>query len=116
MKMTLFATAAVFALGLAACGGEAPAPAEPTPVAETTPEPTPEVTPAATVDANATPADIPAFMKTRHENYEDLGKNFKIIMDNNKLDAPDMATVDRDRTARRSIAVMRGLADGEAGV
>jgi cytochrome c556 len=91
MKMTLFATAAVFALGLAACGGGEPAPAEPTPVAETTSEPAAEVTPAA--DAGATPADIPAFMKTRHENYEDLGKNFKTLMDATKVDAPDMAAV-----------------------
>jgi cytochrome c556 len=91
MKMTLFATAAVFALGLAACGGGEPAPAEPTPVAETTSEPAAEVTPAAA--AGATPADIPAFMKARHENYEDLGKNFKTLMDATKVDAPDMAAV-----------------------
>ena len=94
MKIKLFATAAILALGLAACGGGEPAPTEPTPAAETTPEPAaPEATPAATADAGATPADIPAFMKTRHENYEDLGKNFKVLMDATKVDAPDMAAV-----------------------
>jgi cytochrome c556 len=91
MKIKLFATAAILALGLAACGGGEPAPAEPTPVAEA-PAPTPEVTPAAT-DIGATPADVAGFMKTRHDNYEDLGKNFKVLMDNSKLDAPDMAAV-----------------------
>lgn len=32
-------------------------------------------------------------MKTRHENYEDLGKNFKVLLDNSKLGTPDMAAV-----------------------
>ena len=91
MKIKLFATAAILALGLAACGGGEPAPAEPTPAAEVTPAP--EVTPAATADIGATPADVPAFMKTRHENYEDMGKNFKLLNDNSKLDAPDIAAV-----------------------
>ena len=60
MKMTLFATAAVLALGLAACGGEPAKPAEPAPApaAEATPAPAPEVTPASTV--GETPADVPA--------------------------------------------------------
>ncbi|MEY2760000.1 MAG: hypothetical protein RIR33_3778 [Pseudomonadota bacterium] len=93
MKIKLFATAAFLALGLAACGGEAPAPAEPTPAAEAAPAPAPEVTPAATADIGAPPADIAAFMKTRHDNYEDIGKNMKVLQDNMKLDAPDMAAV-----------------------
>ena len=92
MKMKLFATAAIMALGLAACGGGEPAPAEPTPVAEA-PAPAPEVTPAATTEIGAAPADIPAFMKMRHDNYEDIGKNMKVLQDNMKLDAPDMAAV-----------------------
>ena len=90
MKTTLFATCAVLALGLAACGGGEPAkPAEPVaPAAEVTPAP--EATPAAASD---TPADVPAFMKTRHENYEALGKNMKVLMDNMKAATPDMAAV-----------------------
>lgn len=32
-------------------------------------------------------------MKTRHDNYEDLGKNFKVMLDNSKLGTPDMAAV-----------------------
>ena len=90
MKKTLFATCAVLALGLAACGGGEPAkPAEPVaPAAEVTPAP--EATPAAASD---TPADVPAFMKTRHENYEALGKNMKVLMDNMKAATPDMAAV-----------------------
>lgn len=104
MKIKLFATAAILALGLAACGGGEPAPVEPTPVVEATSEPMPEVTPAAT-DIGATPADVPAFMKTRHDNYEDLGKNFKVLMDNSKLDAPDMAAVSA------AAAKVKGYAD-----
>lgn len=93
MRITLFATAAVMALGLAACGGEAPKPAEPAPVAEAAPEPAPapEVTPASTV--GETPADVPGFMKTRHDNYEALGKQMKVLMDNMKAATPDMAAV-----------------------
>ena len=93
MKIKLFATAAILALGLAACGGGEPAPAEPTPVAEATPAPAPEVAPAAAPDIGATPADIPAFMKTRHDNYEDIGKNMKALQDNMKAATPDMAAV-----------------------
>jgi cytochrome c556 len=55
--------------------------------------PAPEVTPAATTEIGAAPADIPAFMKMRHDNYEDIGKNMKVLQDNMKLDAPDMAAV-----------------------
>jgi cytochrome c556 len=93
MKIALFATAAVMALGLAACGGEPAKPAEPAPApaAEVTPAPAPEVTPASTV--GETPADVPAFMKTRHDNYEALGKNMKVLMDNMKAATPDMAAV-----------------------
>jgi cytochrome c556 len=90
MKMTLFATAAVMALGLAACGGAEPEkPAEPTPAAEVTPAP--DVTPASAI--GETPADVPAYMHTRHENYEALGKQMKVLMDNNKAATPDMAAV-----------------------
>ena len=32
-------------------------------------------------------------MKTRHENYEALGKNMKVLMDNMKAATPDMAAV-----------------------
>jgi len=104
MKIKLFATAAILALGLAACGGE-PAPSEPAPTAESATPETPAATPAATADAGATPADVAGFMKTRHENYEDLGKNFKVLMDATKTDAPDMAAV----TA--AAAKVKGYAD-----
>ena len=107
MKIKLFATAAILSLGLAACGGGEPAPAEPTPVAETTPEPAPEVTPAA-AGIGETPADIPGFMHTRHEYYEDLGKNFKVLMDNSKLDAPDMAAVTAAAAKVKSYADQMG--------
>ena len=93
MKIKLFAATAVLALSLAACGGETPAPE--TPVAEAPAEaPAPaEPAPAATASIGETPADPVAFMKTRHENYEDLGKNFKVLLDNSKLGSPDMAAV-----------------------
>ncbi len=93
MKTTLFATCAVVALGLAACGGSEPAkPVEPAaPAAEVTPTPAPEVAPATA--GGETPADVPAFMKTRHDNYEALGKNMKVLMDNMKAATPDMAAV-----------------------
>ena len=105
MKIVLFASAAILALGLAACGGSEPAPAEPTPVADVTPAPAPEVvvTPASTI--GEMPADIPAFMKARHERYEDLGKNFKLISDNNKSATPDMAAV------ATAAAKIKGYAD-----
>lgn len=92
MKIKLFAATAALALGLAACGGETPAPtpAPETPAAEA---PAPEPAPVATASIGETPADPVAFMKTRHENYEDLGKNFKVLLDNSKLGSPDMAAV-----------------------
>lgn len=102
MKFALFASAAVLALGLAACGGAEPEkPAEPAPAAETAPAPE-----AATASAmGETPADVAAFMHERHENYEDLGKNFKVVSDNNKSGSPDMAAV----TA--AAAKIKGYAD-----
>lgn len=106
MKFALFASAAILAIGLAACGGGEPAkPAEPAPVAEVTPAPTPEpvVAPASTM--GETPADIPAFMKARHEKYEDLGKTFKVVLDNFKSATPDMTAV----TA--AAAKVKGYAD-----
>lgn len=94
MKAVLFAAAATAALALAACGGGEPAaPAAPAPVAEAPAAPAAEPAPAPVVDVNATPADIPGFMKTRHDNYEDMGKNFKVVNDNNKSATPDMAAV-----------------------
>lgn len=92
MKTALFATAAALALGLAACGGAEPEkPVDPAPAAEVAPTPEPEVTPASAI--GETPADVPGFMKTRHENYEALGKNMKVLMDNNKAATPDMTAV-----------------------
>jgi cytochrome c556 len=108
MKIKLFATAAILALGLAACGGGEPAPAEPTPVAEAAPAPAPEVTPAAAPDIGATPADIPAFMKTRHDNYEDIGKNMKALQDNMKAATPDMAAVTAAATKIKDYAGQMG--------
>lgn len=93
MKTTLFASAAILSLALAACGGGEPAPAEPTPAAEVTPAPTPEPAAAPASAMGETPADVAAFMHERHEKYEDLGKTFKVIMDNNKSGSPDMAAV-----------------------
>lgn len=92
MKIKLFAATAVLALGLAACGGETPAPEAPAPEAPTAEAPAPEPAPA-TASIGETPADPVAFMKTRHDNYEDLGKNFKVLLDNSKLGTPDMAAV-----------------------
>ena len=109
MKIALsaygFASAAILALGLAACGGGEPAPVEPAPVAEVAPAPAPEpvVAPASTV--GETPADIPAYMKARHERYEDLGKNFKVVADNFKSATPDMAAVSA------AAAKVKGYAD-----
>lgn len=92
MKSALFAAAAT-ALLLAACGGSEPAaPAAPAPAAEA-PAAAPEPAPAPVVDANATPADVPAFMKTRHDNYEDMGKQMKVVNDNFKAATPDLAAV-----------------------
>lgn len=94
MKFKLFATAAILAMGLAACGESKPAE---TPVAEApAPAPAPETPAPAAAPASAmgeTPADPAAFMKDRHEKYEDLGKTFKVLLDNSKLDKPDMAAV-----------------------
>jgi len=92
MKIKLFAATAVLALGLAACGGETPAPETPAPETPAAEAPAPEAAPAA-ASIGETPADPVAFMKTRHENYEDLGKNFKVLLDNSKLGTPDMAAV-----------------------
>jgi cytochrome c556 len=93
MKAMFFAAAAVTALALAACGGEAPKTEEPTPAAEA-PAPAPAPEPVATAASDMPPAtDVAAFMKARHEKYEDLGKNFKVMMDATKVDAPDMAAV-----------------------
>jgi cytochrome c556 len=93
MKAILFAAAAASALALAACGGGEPAkPAEPAPVAEA-PAPAPEPVAAAPTGPAAMPAatDVPAFMKARHDNYEMLGANMKVLLDNFKSDTPDMA-------------------------
>lgn len=92
MKIKLFAATAVLALCLAACGGETPAPEAPAPEAPAAEAPAPEPAPA-TASIGETPADPVAFMKTRHDNYEDLGKNFKVLLDNSKLGTPDMAAV-----------------------
>lgn len=92
MKIKLFAATAALALGLAACGGETPAPETPAPEAPAAEAPAPEPAPA-TASIGETPADPVAFMKTRHDNYEDLGKNFKVLLDNSKLGTPDMAAV-----------------------
>lgn len=92
MKIKLFAATAVLALGLAACGGETPAP-EPVAEAPAAEAPAPEPAPVATASIGETPADPVAFMKTRSDNYKDLGKNFKVLLDNSKLGTPDMAAV-----------------------
>jgi cytochrome c556 len=93
MKLQLFATAAFVAMGLAACGESTPADTATAPAAET-PMATPEAeTPAPASAMGETPADPAAFMHERHEKYEDLGKTFKVLLDNSKLDAPDMAAV-----------------------
>ncbi len=107
MKIALFAPAfasvAILALGLAACGGGEPAPAEPTPAAEVTPAPETVVAPASMV--GEMPTDIPAYMKARHERYEDLGKLFEVIADNSKAATRDMAAVSA------AAAKIKGYAD-----
>jgi cytochrome c556 len=92
MKIQLFAAAAIVAMGLAACGDSKPAE---TPVSETpAPAPAPETpVPAPAASIGETPADPAAFMKARHERYEDLGKTFKVLLDATKADKPDMAAV-----------------------
>ncbi len=89
MKTMLFAAAAATALALAACGGEPETPAEPTPAAGAT---TPAPAAAAPTGPAAMPAatDVAAFMKARHENYEMLGANMKVLQDNFRSDTPDM--------------------------
>ncbi len=93
MKTILFAAAAATALALAACGGGEPAkPAEPTPAADATPA-APEPVAAAPTGPAAMPepTDVAAFMKARHENYEMLGANMKVLQDNFRAETPDMA-------------------------
>ena len=93
MKFQLFAATAIVAIGLAACGESKPAE---TPVAEApapAAAPTPEPAAAPAPSIGETPADPAAFIKERHEKYEDLGKNFKVLLDATKVDAPDMAKV-----------------------
>lgn len=106
MRLTLFATTAAFALGLAACGGETPAPAAETPVPAAE-APVDTATPAAT-PAGETPTDVAAFMKQRHENYEDIGRNMKVLQDNMKAAAPDMAAVTAAATAIKGYADQMG--------
>lgn len=92
MKTMLFAAAAASALALAACGGGEPTtPAEPAPAAEA-PAPAPEPAAAAPTGPAAMPAatDVAAFMKARHENYEMLGANMKVLQDNFRSETPDM--------------------------
>jgi cytochrome c556 len=99
MKLSLYAAAAAFVLGLAACGGEAPAPETPAPAAETPAAPAP-----AAASADGAPADVAAFMKTRHENYEDIGRNMKVLQDNMKAAEPDMPAVTAAATAIKGYA------------
>ncbi len=95
MKAILFAAAAATALALAACGGGEPAtPVEPTPAADAapvTPEPVAVAAAPTGPVAMPEPTDIAAYMKARHENYEMLGKNMKVLQDNFKSETPDMA-------------------------
>jgi cytochrome c556 len=105
MKLKLFAAAAVVAIGLAACSESKPAetPAPEPPAADA---PAPAAEPAvAAPSIGETPADPAAFMKDRHEKYEDLGKNFKVMLDATKVDTPDMAAI----TA--AAAKVKGYAD-----
>ncbi len=107
MKLTLFATAAVFALGLAACGGETPAPEAPAPAAEA-PVEAPVETAAPAAGIGETPADVAAFMKQRHDNYEDMGKNMKVLQDSMKEASPDMTAVTAAATAIKGYADQMG--------
>lgn len=90
MKAILFAAAAASALALAACGGGEPTtPAETAPAADT---PTPAPVAAAPTGPAAMPAatDVASFMKARHDNYEMLGANMKVLQDNFRSETPDM--------------------------
>ena len=95
MKAMLFAAAAATTLALAACGGGEPEkPAEPAPAADAapaTPEPVAVAAAPTGPAAMPEPTDIAAYMKARHENYEMLGKNMKVLQDNFKSETPDMA-------------------------
>ncbi len=88
MKAILFAATAAAALALAACGGAEP---------EKPAEPAADAAPAAAATAPTGPAampeatDIAAFMHARHENYEMLGANMKVLQDNFRSETPDMA-------------------------
>jgi cytochrome c556 len=94
MKLSLYAATAAFVLGLAACGGETPAPETPAPAAETPAETAP-----AAASADGAPTDVAAFMKTRQENYKDIGRNMKVLQDNMKAASPDVAAVTAAATA-----------------
>jgi cytochrome c556 len=90
MRAILFAAAAATALALAACGGGEPeTPAEPAPAADT---PAPEPAAAAPTGPAAMPdaTDVAGYMHARHENYEMLGANMKVLQDNFRSETPDM--------------------------
>ncbi len=88
MRVTLFATAAVFAMALAACGGEDPKVAEApaAPVVAAAPPPAAEPAPAAAPDPKVV-------IETRQANLKDMGANFKTINDQTKAATPDMAAI-----------------------
>lgn len=92
MKAILFAATAATALALAACGGGEPEkPAEPTPAADATPAPEPMAAAPTGPAAMPEATDVAAYMKARHENYEMLGANMKVLQDNFRAETPDMA-------------------------
>lgn len=94
MKAILFAAAAATALALAACGGAEPEkPAEPAPAADAAPAPEPMAAAPTGPAAMPEPTDIAAYMNARHENYEMLGANMKVLQDNFRSETPDMAAV-----------------------
>ncbi len=90
MRVTLFATAAVFALALAACSGEDPKVAEAPAAQEVAAAPPPAADPA---PAAAPAADPKIVIETRQANLKDMGANFKTISDQTKASKPDMAAI-----------------------
>lgn len=90
MKTILFAAAASACL-LAACGPGPEKPAEPAPAPETAAAPEPAAAGPTGPAAMPPASDLAAFMKARHDNYEMLGANMKVLQDNFRSETPDMA-------------------------
>lgn len=90
MKTAFFVTAALAAVGLAACGPTEPAETAAAPAAPAAAPADPTPAPAA---APAAAADPKTVIETRQANLKDMGANFKTINDQQKAASPDMAAI-----------------------